>query len=269
MVQRADSGPGRLDRQDSGGDDGATPTRRGTFRSRVRLELRGAGRYSVRSTMSHMKGHAMLRRWSASLALAAVAAILAGCGGDSADLRSRLDELEAENARLEERLEQLTKELRPLEDKLNEIDQSNRHLETAVAQASEDLQSRIHEMIQKERSGRRPGVVRPVPKVGPAEPEVPKPYLGFDGQTVTDELARELKLEATSGVLVTAVREGAPASVAGLRKDDVLQVLDGTGIKTKTELVAGLAKKTPGDVVVLAGVRGDEKIELKIKVGRR
>ncbi len=220
--------------------------------------------------MSHMKGVTMLRRWSAALVLAAVAVVSTGCGGDSADLRSRLDELEAENARLEQRLEQLTKELRPLEDKLNEIDQSNRHLETAVAQASEDLQSRIHEMIQQERSGRRPGFVRPVPRVvRPAEPEVPKPYLGFDGQTVTEELARELKLKVTSGVLVTAVREGAPASVAGLKKDDVVQELDGTAIKTKTELIAGLARKKPGDVIVLAGIRGDEKIELKVKVGRR
>ena len=214
----------------------------------------------------------MLRRWTVLASLAAALVLLAGCnGGGNADLQKSLDELASENKRLNERVDKLTKDLRPLEKKVHEIDESNRHLEKAIVQAADDLRSRIHEMVQQERSGRRGRFVRPAPAVPEraAEPEVPRPYLGFDGQTVTDELVKELKLKATKGVVATALRDGAPAQVAGLKKDDVVQTLDGIAIGTKTELVAALAKKKPGDIITIAGVRGDDKFEFKIKLGRR
>jgi TolA-binding protein len=210
----------------------------------------------------------MLRRLCGWAALATILTLLAGCGGDNAELQKRLETLETQNEELRERIDTLTDELRPLEKKIHEIDESNRHLEKAIVQASKDLQSRIHEMVQQERSGRRH--FRPAPKVvAKPVPEDPKPYMGFDGQTVTEELARELELKTQSGVLVTAVREGAPASVAGLKKDDVIQTFDGAGIKTKTELIAALAKKEPGDIIALTGIRGAGKFGLKIKLGRR
>jgi C-terminal processing protease CtpA/Prc len=214
----------------------------------------------------------MTKRLTAALCLALVASLLAGCGDtDNTQLRKRVEELEAENQRLGEKVDELTETLRPLEKAVHDVEESNRHLEKAIVQAGEDLRSRIHEMVQQERSGRRRGFVRPAPAVPvkPAEPEQVRPYMGFDGQTVTEELTRELKLEVDAGVLVTAVREGAPADVAGLKKDDVVQSFGEQAIRTKTELVAALAKHKPGEVVLLRASRGDEKIELKLKLGRR
>ena len=214
----------------------------------------------------------MRRRWIAWMAVAVLVGALAGCSsGGNADLQGRLEQLEAQNEQLHKRVEQLTDDLRPLEKRIHEIDESNRHLEKAIVQAADDLRSQIHEMVQQERGGGKGRFVRPAP-VGPErarEPETPRPYMGFDGQTITEELVRELKLQATQGVLVTAVREGAPAHVAGLRKDDVVETFDGAPIRTKTELVAAMARKQPGDVVALSGVRGGEKFACKLKLGQR
>lgn len=212
-----------------------------------------------------------MTRWFVIAPLLAALVLLAGCNGDgSSDVGERVKQLEAENAELTKKVEQLTNELRPLEHRLNQLDQTNRTLEKNLALAEQDLRSRIHEMVQTERGGRRP-FVRPAPAVPevPKPAEKPKPYMGFDGQTITDEVAKELKLEVKKGVLVTAIREGAPAHVAGLKKDDVVLSLDGVAVTTKTELIASLLKKEPGAVVALAVVRGGEKQEIKVKVGRR
>jgi len=212
-----------------------------------------------------------VKRMRVLVPLVAALALLAGCNGDdNSDLGKRVKDLETENATLGEKVEQLTKELRPLEHRLHELDETNRRLEKTLAQAEQDLRSRIHEMVQQERGGRRP-FVRPAPAVAevPKPPEKPKPYMGFDGQTITEEVAKELKLKATKGVLVTAIREGAPADVAGLKKDDVVLTLDGVAITTKAELIASLLKREPGAVVVLGTLRGDAKQDVKVKLGRR
>lgn len=212
-----------------------------------------------------------MRRMCLLVPLVAALALLAGCNGDgNASLGERVQELEAENAELARKVEQLTHELRPLEHRLNQLDQTNRTLEKNLALAEQDLRSRIHEMVQTERGGRRP-FVRPAPAVAevPKRPEKPKPYMGFDGQTITEEVAKELKLKAAKGVLVTAVREGGPADVAGLKKDDVVLTLDGVAVTTKTELIASLLKMEPGAVVVLGILRGDAKQDVKVKLGRR
>jgi len=207
-----------------------------------------------------------------TLPLAASVALLTGCtGGDNADLRERLEKLEAENKALKGTVEKLSGELRPLLKRVHDLDVQNRNLEKTLAQAEQDLRSRISEMIQQERSGRRQRFVRPVPKLPdkpqPAPP--PKPYMGFDGQTVTPEVAEQLKLKTRTGVLVTAVRDGTPAAIAGLRKEDVVVRFGDADVKTKQELVAELLKHKPGEAIAVAAWRGGERVELKIKLGER
>ena len=212
-----------------------------------------------------MKGDGSVRKYVVLAALAAVV-VLAGCsGGSSGDLEGRLAKLEAENQALKQKVETLTQELRPLEKRVHELDQQNQHLEKAIVQARDDLVSRLREMVQQERSGRTRRFVRPPARV----PVKPKPYMGFDGQTLTPEVAEQLKVKATSGVVVTAVRDGGPAKAAGLQKDDVVQKLDGADLKTKEGLIAALGKKAPGQQITLMALRGGKPLELKVTLGRR
>jgi len=96
-----------------------------------------------------------------------------------------------------------------------------------------------------------------------------RPYMGFDAQEIAPELVEQLELKAKAGVLVTNVREGSPAAVAGLRKNDVIQQFDGKEVKTFEDLKRLLAVKKPGQVVVLGVVRGEERLTLKVKLGKR
>ncbi|WP_299440280.1 DegQ family serine endoprotease [uncultured Rhodospira sp.] len=56
---------------------------------------------------------------------------------------------------------------------------------------------------------------------------VTRPWLGLDGQTVTNDIARSLGLPRPTGVLVSDVRPGGPAQRAGVRRGDVILAFDG------------------------------------------
>jgi len=81
-----------------------------------------------------------------------------------------------------------------------------------------------------------------------------KIYLG----TVPDYSAR------ASGVRLTGVREGSPASAAGLRAGDTIIELDGKEIKNIYDYSYTLNALKPGDPTELKILRGEEKITLEI-----
>ena len=212
-----------------------------------------------------MKGDAFVRHYVALAAFAIAVAIVGCSGGSNADLQARLDALEAENKALKEKVETLTNELRPIEKRVHELDQQNQHLEKTIVQVKDDLVSRLREMVQQERSGRTRKFVRPPARV----PIKPKPYMGFDGQTLTAEVAEQLKVKAKAGVVVTAVRDGAPAKAAGILKDDVVVKIDGADIATKGALIAALGKMKPGQNLTVTVLRGDKTLKLKVTLGKR
>jgi len=201
------------------------------------------------------------------LSLCCVVAVLFGCsGGENSELRERVATLEKENAALRKKVEQLSEELRPLRAKVDRLDQSQRLMEKTLVKAKEDLESRVGELVdQRLGSGRFPRREPFVARVRFAE----RPYMGFDGQEIEPELVEQLELKAKAGVLVTNVREGSPAAVAGLKKNDVIQQFDGKEVKTFEDLKRLLAVKKPGEVVTLGAVRGAERLTLKVKLGKR
>ncbi|MGE5243718.1 MAG: S1C family serine protease [Betaproteobacteria bacterium] len=64
------------------------------------------------------------------------------------------------------------------------------------------------------------------------------------------------------GVLVAAVREGSPAARAGLTAGDVITSVDGTPVRSRSELVRGLRD---GDAVTLGIVRDRKATTVKIE----
>ena len=128
--------------------------------------------------------------------LLAALTVLVGCEDwtPDAELQGRCEELEAENKRLSERLDALAVEVRPLDERVNDVDRGSRQLERALVRAEQGLRSRIREMMQQGRGREGRVFVRPAPAiVERAEPAAkPKPYMGFDGQTIIAEVTRGL-----------------------------------------------------------------------------
>ena len=68
-----------------------------------------------------------------------------------------------------------------------------------------------------------------------------------------------------SGVPVTAVADGSPASSAGLKANDVITAIDGVAVNSPRVIADTVAKHKPGDVISLTVYRTDEKKELTLK----
>jgi len=203
-----------------------------------------------------------------ALAVAAGAALVGGCSGDTGELRSQVAELQKENKALKEQVEKLSADLRPLRARVDELDVGQRNLEKTLVNARKDLEVRVADIVRQAMTSRR-GDRRFIPQPPPPARFVEKPYMGFDGQDIEPDVAKLLKLKTKTGVLVTDVRDGSPAAIAGLQKNDVVVALDDDEIDSFETLKKALGKKKPNQVVTVTVMRGDEKKKLKVALGTR
>ena len=66
------------------------------------------------------------------------------------------------------------------------------------------------------------GELEATPQLAQAEPEAKPGAFGLQVQTITPDIAQELGLEDSEGVVVSGVEPGSPADDAGLRRGDVI-----------------------------------------------
>ena len=103
----------------------------------------------------------------------------------------------------------------------------------------------------------------------------PLAWLGTYGLEPLDpEVAQFLKLDAQGAVGVSEVLEGSPAERAGIKDHDIILALDGRPLPRlkPSSVVAGyvereLAKRLPGDALVVSVLRGSERLDLKTTLG--
>jgi len=93
-----------------------------------------------------------------------------------------------------------------------------------------------------------------------ASEEGKQTYLG----TVPDMGASESR-----GLLLTGVRAGSPADLGGLKAGDVIVELGGVAVKDLYSYSDALYAHKPGDVVKVVVLRGGERLELTVTLGRR
>jgi len=74
-------------------------------------------------------------------------------------------------------------------------------------------------------------------------------FLGVATQTVTPNVARELRLSVQSGAVISQVTNGSPAADAGLRRDDVIVEIDGHAITGSSDVLTRIREHRPGDRV--------------------
>ena len=103
----------------------------------------------------------------------------------------------------------------------------------------------------------------------------PMAWLGVYGsQPIDPEVAKLLKLENQSGVVLSDLLEGSPAALAGLKERDIVLALDGQVFpRLKPDrVVAGyfaqeLLRRKPGDTVSLTISRDGVRQEIKVVLG--
>ena len=110
-------------------------------------------------------------------------------------------------------------------------------------------------------------------------------YLGVTTVELYPQLARRLGFSVRSGALVAAVESGGPADDAGLdagdekitfegqegipEGGDVIVGIDGKRLRGAGDLTSAISSKSPGDRVTLQVVKGDERRDLDVVLGKR
>jgi len=112
-------------------------------------------------------------------------------------------------------------------------------------------------------------------KVGELKEEAPAPTeekaqvdLGMSVQEITPEVARQLRLKETGGVIVSQVESGSPADEAGLQRGDIIQEINGQAIRKLGDYQAAIGKVKKDEVVRLLVKRGERNIYLAFRSNR-
>jgi S1-C subfamily serine protease len=117
-----------------------------------------------------------------------------------------------------------------------------------------------------------------------AHGKVEHAYIGVQMTTISNELAANVRLSASKGVLIETVRPGSPAAQAGLRGGssqvvvdgesylvggDVITAADGQAIESADELRSVVSAKKPGEELTVTISRQNETKEVTVKLGRQ
>ena len=98
--------------------------------------------------------------------------------------------------------------------------------------------------------------------------ETRRGWLGVRIQSVSDDLASSLGVDAEKGALVASVEEGSPAASSGLKNGDVILKFDGKNVMKMRGLPRIVAQTPIGKNVPVEVLRDGKRITLSVEVGR-
>lgn len=93
------------------------------------------------------------------------------------------------------------------------------------------------------------------------------PWLGINGVSLSEMIARRYNIPSVTGVLVIGVVEGSPAYRGGISAGDVILGLDGKPVKTIKELRKNILARKVGDHMQVTILRNGEKLVIKTTLG--
>lgn len=94
-------------------------------------------------------------------------------------------------------------------------------------------------------------------------------YIGIQPATLTPQIAQELGVSRSSGVVVLQVVRPSPAADAGIQPGDVIVALNGQETPTAEKFIAVLNAAAPNDRIELTVVRGDATQKIMVTVADR
>ena len=94
-------------------------------------------------------------------------------------------------------------------------------------------------------------------------------FLGITPQAITPEIADQLGLDRTTGVLVFEVEQGGPAADAGIQPGDVLTRMGNRELEGVEDLLDELRQHKAGDRVQITLVRGGRTQQVEVILAER
>jgi S1-C subfamily serine protease len=94
-------------------------------------------------------------------------------------------------------------------------------------------------------------------------------FMGIQPGDLTPEIASELGVSATSGVVVLSVVANGPAAKAGIQPGDVITTVDGSAVTGVEDFLATLRNDHPGQTVTVSFLRGKAKMDAKVVLANR
>ncbi|MGW4482702.1 S1C family serine protease [Amycolatopsis sp. NPDC004368] len=76
-------------------------------------------------------------------------------------------------------------------------------------------------------------------------------YAGLEPSAITPQVAAQLHLPTTDGVIITATAPSGPAATAGLRPGDLILTADGRPTRSPEDFLSTLRRHNPGDTITL------------------
>ena len=97
---------------------------------------------------------------------------------------------------------------------------------------------------------------------------VDRGWLGVHIQSIDEDLAATLDLDAPKGALVAQVTADSPAAAAGLEQGDVILSYNGEAIDTLRDLTSKVANTKAGDEAEVVVWRGGDEVSLEVAIGQ-
>jgi serine protease Do len=92
--------------------------------------------------------------------------------------------------------------------------------------------------------------------------------LGMDVRPITPDVARQLNLRTSEGVIVTRVEEGSPAAEAGIQRGDVIREINRQRIRSTSDYEKITRDAKDGDRLTVLLQRGPMSLYVAFTVGR-
>ena len=99
--------------------------------------------------------------------------------------------------------------------------------------------------------------------------EYRRPYLGVDIATMDSNVAEQLSITYTQGVVVTQLDPQGSAALSGLQSNDVVTKINGKNVTTSAELLELLGRSKVGETVTLSAVRGGRTKDFSVTLKAR
>jgi S1-C subfamily serine protease len=95
------------------------------------------------------------------------------------------------------------------------------------------------------------------------------PLLGITGTDVTPQIAEAYGLDNRRGAVVDSVQQGSGADAAGMRSGDLIIAVDGVRLRSMSDLVAEVRRRTPGETVTFDILRDSRALRIDVVLGER